>query len=239
MLFKMAFRNIFRHKRRTLLTSLMMLGGFTLISFSLALVDGAYGDMITVFTSQTTGHVQIHHKKYIHSQSIHHSIKNYASLKNKLKNHAKVAAFAPRIKSGALAFKKEKTFGVEVIGIDWQLEPQVTTIKKRLESGLWPSKNGQNFILIGAKIAEVLKLKMQDELILISQGADGSIANDIFYVKGIFKKEEQGADDYSVYMDLSSAMQFYTTNFIHEVAIKLFDINNAKHFSKVTKWMNN
>ncbi|MCO4792092.1 MAG: ABC transporter permease [Bacteriovoracaceae bacterium] len=231
MILKMAFRNIFRHKRRTALTALMMIGGYVLLSFSLAFVDGSYGDMISLFTSQTTGHAQIHNDKFINSESIHDSIKSWDKIKEDLKNNSEVVSFSPRLKNGALAFSHKKTFAVEMWGIDWASEPKVTTIKQRLALGSWPSTNGENQVLIGSKISEVLGLKVGDEIVLISQGADGSIANDIFFVKGIFEKEEQGVDDYRVYTDLASAQMFYSTSHIHEVAIKLASIYNAKKFS--------
>jgi putative ABC transport system permease protein len=233
MILKMAFRNILRHKRRTLLTSLMMLGGYVLISFSLALVDGTYSDMIELFTSQSTGHAQIHHQKYIENQSIYDAIKTYPSLKKKLENHPRVRAFSPRIKGGALAFNKDKTFGVEIRGINWENESKVTTIEKRLAHGRWPTTIKHNHVLLGGKVAETLELKLNDELVLISQAADGSVANDIFHVSGIFKKEGQGPDDYSIYMDILSAKEFYSTQFIHEIAIELNHIDNAREFSNL------
>lgn len=232
MIFKMAFRNIFRHKRRTFLTSLMMLGGYCLISFSLSLVDGSYGNLIRFFTSQKTGHLQIHHKKYVETESIHDNIKNYKQISSGLSKDRLVEAFSPRIKSGALAFKKEKAVGVQLIGIDWTKEALVTTIKKRLEKGHWPSSQLKNEVIIGGKIAKVLNLNLGDELILISQGADGSIANDIFYVKAIFQSEDQALDDYSVYTDLSSAQSFFSTKAIQEIAIKLKRIDFASKFAK-------
>ncbi|MDH5647679.1 MAG: FtsX-like permease family protein, partial [Candidatus Heimdallarchaeota archaeon] len=120
----------------------------------------------------------------------------------------------------------------QLIGIDWKKEPLVTTIKKRLGNGVWPDSNGKNEVIVGQKIASVLQLNLGDELILISQGADGSIANDIFYIKAIFEAEDQGIDDYSIYTDISSAQTFFSFQAIQEVAIKLNHINMVTNFAK-------
>ena len=64
MLFKIAFRNVFRQRRRTLLTVLTMFGGFTLSSISIAWMDGSYNRIIDTFTRNRLGHIQIHQKDY-------------------------------------------------------------------------------------------------------------------------------------------------------------------------------
>ena len=77
MLFKMAFRNLLRNKRRTLLTSLMMIGGYTFISMSLALVNGSYGQIISAFTEQYTGHVQVANNDFVENPSLQKTIAHY------------------------------------------------------------------------------------------------------------------------------------------------------------------
>ena len=65
MLLKIAFRNIFRQRRRTLLTALSMFGGFVLCSFSIAWMDGSYANVIDLFTRNQLGHIQIHQAEYL------------------------------------------------------------------------------------------------------------------------------------------------------------------------------
>ena len=57
---KIAFRNIFRQKRRTILTALAMIVGFTLSSVFIGWSDGAYSDIIAMFTQNRIGHIQVH-----------------------------------------------------------------------------------------------------------------------------------------------------------------------------------
>ncbi len=234
MLLKLAIRNVLRHKRRTFLTAFMMVGGYILLSFSISLVEGAYGDTIKLFTDQYTGHVQIHNKSYIDKKNLYNTIKQPIQLEAQLSSETEIRSFSSRILSGALSFANKKTSGVEVIGVNWSKEENTTGATKRLEKGVWPNSSGKNEVVVGAKLFKSLKLKINDELILISQGADGSIANDIFLVKGVFKSG--GRDDYRVYTDVESAQEFYSLyGQYHEYVISLKNFNLAKSFSDSLK----
>ena len=71
---KMAFRNIFRHKRRSILTGMMMAGGCALFALFIGMVDGTYGSLIDMFTRDYTGHIQIHKNGYLDKPSIYKAI---------------------------------------------------------------------------------------------------------------------------------------------------------------------
>lgn len=233
MLIKMAKRNIFRHRRRTLLTSFMMVLGYIFISFSVALVEGGYGDIINLFTSQYTGHAQIHNKKYIDSPTLNKTISGSNALVQKLKQNKKVKAVSRRVKSGALAFAGKKTLGVEVVGIDAADEKVLSNYHKRVFKGADFSETSEQLeALVGKKAAESLKLKIGDEIVLISQGADGSIANDIFKVNGFIGSKQASKDDYKVYIRNQDAFEFYSLyGRVHEIPILLKDFHQAASFS--------
>lgn len=65
MLFKIAFRNVFRQKRRTILTGLTILGGFVLSALAIGISDGTYTSVIELFTRSRLGHIQIHAQGYL------------------------------------------------------------------------------------------------------------------------------------------------------------------------------
>ncbi|MBT4760858.1 MAG: ABC transporter permease [Bdellovibrionaceae bacterium] len=232
MLLKMSLRNILRNRRRSLLTGIMMLFGMVIVSYSLALTDGTYNGIIDIFTTQHTGHVQVVHKEYIKNRSIYKTITNYKDVLNKITSDKQVKAVAPRIFGGALGFHKTKTLGLEVVGIHPKLEDQATGIQKRILKGNYFELNSEYEALIGKKVAKILKLELGDELVLISQGADGSIANDLFKVKAIVGTKDGGKDDYRVYLPLNTATEFYSLyNQVHEISIVLGSIKGAVDFT--------
>jgi putative ABC transport system permease protein len=216
---KLAWRNIYRNKRRTVLTISMMTLGYVLFSFFISLADGAYNDIIEKFIRERTGNIQIHRQGYLDNPRLNQTIKDYNKIISK-HIHPHKLSYSLRVKSGALAFGEKKSMGVEVIGLEPQLESKITTLKDRVNVGEYLSIDQ---VVIGKKVAEVLKLKLKDQLVLISQAADGSIANDVFMIGGIIRPDSgsESFDDRVVYMPLIMAQHFYALDEkVHEIVLK-------------------
>ena len=204
----------------------MMSFGYILLSFSESLVSGSYGDIIQAFTSQSTGHLQIHNKKFLEDENIYYSVSNYKKMYKKYKKIKGVKAIAPRITAGALAFANKKTAGVAVIGVDFEKENKLTGLNLRIKNQL-SNKTELNAVLIGYKISKILKLKLGDSFAMIGSGVDGSIANDMFLVKGIMEKSS--FDDMKIYAKLEKVQEFYSLyNQITHFSILLNDIGKTE-----------
>jgi ABC-type lipoprotein release transport system permease subunit len=228
LLLKMAFRNIFRQKRRTFFTALTMIGGFALACISIGWADGSYNNIIDMFTRGWLGHIQIHYKDYLDSPSIYKTIDNYDEIGKKLMKIKGVTNWTARVFSAGLASFKDKTSGVQIIGIDPEREDKTTGFHKKIIKGGYFKKGIKNRILIGKGLAKIIKAKIGDKIILVSQGADGSMANDIFTVSGIVSTDDDFFDRTSFYMKLDDAREFLVLgNKVHEIAItvdKLKDV---------------
>lgn len=218
MLLKLAWRNIFRNRRRSFLTISMMVFGFVLFSFFMALSSGAYNAIIEEFINSDTGEFQIHTEDYLVNPKIYKTIKNYENVIEKIEKETKGQATG-RIEGAALAFFENKTFGVTIRGVFFNKELKMTTLEKRLKSGVIPQKEYQ--VLVGRKIAKNLKLKLNDEFVLISSGADGSIANETFMVSGIVDTGSSSFDDTMIYMNHNDAQEFFSMwGSTHEIMIR-------------------
>ncbi len=237
---KMALRNIFRQRRRSLLTGLMMVGGFTLCSVFLGISDGSYGNIIDLFTQDHTGHVQIHKKGYLDRPSLYKTIDDERYIDKKILKTPHVKSLAPRVYSPALAFVGKKTTGAEIVGIDPAREPNTSRIVQKVDSGRFFSQVPSNEVIIGGGLADILQIGLEDEIALIGQGADGSIANDIFKVIGIISKETSTYDRMKCYMSLKTAQDFLVLGGrVHEIAILLEDESLARETaSKISEKLN-
>ena len=102
MLLKLVWRNVFRQKRRTILTLLTMTGGFLLSSLSIGWMDGSYSSIIMFFTNNRTGQIQVHHEGYLEDPSIYSTVRDYQMVGAFLDSIPGVRVWAPRIYSGAL-----------------------------------------------------------------------------------------------------------------------------------------
>ncbi len=224
---KIALRNIFRQKRRSLLTALSMVIGFVLLAISFAFGEGGYGQIIELFTHAHTGHIQIHAKGYLERPNLYKNFKYSPKLQALLKNIPDVRAQAPRVYCGALAFIDKKTTGAQLIGVDPLQERRLSTLADKVGEGQFLDTTSadapHNRIIIGNGLARILKATLGSSIAMVSQGVDGSIANDLFKVVGILKKEVDTTDRNNGYIHIYKAREFLAMDNtrVHEVAVML------------------
>ena len=226
---KMAFHNIFRQRRRSLLTGLTLTLGFTLFSVSLGLFDGTYGYIIDIFTKDHTGHIQVHKNGYLDRPSLYKTIAGEEELEKKLSAIPEVAALAPRLYSPVLAFAGTKTTGAQMIGVDPDKETKTSRLAKKVSQGRFFSPAPANELIIGSGLAEVLQLRVGGEVSLITQAADGSIATGNFRVVGITDKTSGTVERMKCYMAIATAQEFLVLEGrVHEIAILLHRQKDAR-----------
>lgn len=217
---KIAFRNIFKQRRRSFFTGLTMAMGFVLLSASFALVDGGYGGIIDRFTRDHTGHVQVHVKGYLDRPSIYKTLPDSNEFERIIRDVPGVTSLAPRIRSSALAFIDKKTTGLNIVGIDPEKEQNTTRITRKVTHGEFLKTPDTKNAVIGGNIAEILNAEIGSSLILITQAADGSIANDVFTVCGIIRSENDSFEQNNCYLPLRTAQEFLCLGErIHEAAV--------------------
>ena len=160
-------------------------------------------------------------------QKIHKTIDQRESIEQILTNHQEITGFAPRVYAPALAYANNQTRSVAVVGIDWKLEPTTSRLREKVHSGDYldnaMTSDGYAKAMIGAGVANTLDIGIGDELVLISQGADGSIANDIFMVSALVGNKTSW-DKMNVYLPLPAAQNFLSMgNRVHEYALLVAD----------------
>ncbi|MBP7433934.1 ABC transporter permease [bacterium] len=235
-LFKMALRNIFKQKRRSFFTAVSMILGFVLLSVSIGFNEGGYGNVIKAFTSARTGHVQLHHREYLDKPGLYKNFEWNGKIEKALFSVESVKNVSPRLFSGALAFIDKKTTAVQIKGIVPELEAGLTKLDKKIGKGNY-LKTGHNIneVLITNSLADILKAEIGSELILISQGADGSIANDKFVVGGILVKDLDSLENNTVFMALDTMQDYLALDTkVHEVAIITDDYKLSYEVSNET-----
>jgi ABC-type lipoprotein release transport system permease subunit len=221
MLFRIAFRNVFRQRRRTLLTVLTMMGGFSLASVSIAWQDGAYADIINQFTRTRLGHIQIHQKEYRERPKLSRNIPRAGEIGAILDGIPRVEGWAPRVFSGGIASVGEKSAGMQMHGIDPGRENAATGFDARVAEGEpLPREPGRYKVLLGRGLSRRLAAAPGDTLIILSQGADGSLANDLYIVAGIVESGDRMVDQSALYMHIADAQELLVLgDRVHEITI--------------------
>jgi len=232
MILRIAFRNIFRHKRRMLLTALTMFGGFVLCSFSIAWMDGSYNQVIDLFTRNELGHIQIHQKDYLDRPSLYRNIPDYEAVGAAVEKNPDVEAWAPRLYSAGLASVGDKSAGVRIIGIDPAREDETTHFDRKVTGPGFGDTEGAA-ALLGKGLARRLAAAVGDTVVIVSQAADGSIANDLYTVGGTVDSGDEMADQMALYLELQAAQQlFVLEGRVHEIAIVSDDIRHLYRQSR-------
>ncbi|MBT3393824.1 MAG: ABC transporter permease [Waddliaceae bacterium] len=217
---RFAFRNIFRQKRRSILTGLTIAVGFFLLSLSIGVSEGSYSEVIDIFTKSHTGHIQIHHSDYLDKPNLYKTIDEVD-----IPELSFMTSWTPRVYSSALAFGNNKTLGTQVLGIDLDREFKTTTLAAKLSEGTFSEEGA----VITASLARTMKVAVGDDIVLISQGADGSIANDIFPISGIVKDEEGMM---LCYLSIATAQEFLSLGSrVHEIAIMTDSYHHAEEYA--------
>lgn len=218
----MAFRNILRQKRRTILTGLSMMVGFFLAAIFIGWSDGTYNDIIKTFTRNRLGHIQIHEKSYLDRPSLYKTIDKSSNIGEILIHTKGILSWSPRLYSAGLASVGEKSAGVQIIGIDPEKETKTTHFDNKIIEGRNFSGAPSKEVILGKGLAEILKAEVNDEIVIVSQAADGSIANDLYNIIGISSSGNDISDRLSFYLHLRDAQELLVLEGrIHEIAIAL------------------
>lgn len=217
---KIAFRNIFRQKRRTVLTALAMIVGFTLSSVFIGWSDGAYSDIISMFTRNRIGHIQVHRAGYLDKPSLYDVIDSYESIGEKIARVEGVEAWSPRIYSAGLGSVGDKTMGVQIIGVDVEREVKATRFDRKITSGAMFSDAASREAILGVGLARILKADVGREIVLVTQGADGAIANDLYKIIGIAESGDKATDRMACYLHINDAQDLLVLDGrVHEIAV--------------------
>ena len=193
-----ASRSVFRNWRRTLITTLAMgFSGFIMILFA-ALMAGMLQTSERNAVAMNLGDIQIHAEGYRDDPDLYNRIDNTADLVNKLQQAGFHAT--QRIYGFGLAAAGSTSAGVQMRGVNLKNEATVTQVHKHVMQGQWLSDSDPMGVVIGRKLARTLGVRPGNEVIIIGQATDGSMANDLYTVRGILKSIGEEVDRAGFFM---------------------------------------
>lgn len=210
MLFKLAWRNLWRQKRRTLLTASALSLALILSLAMRSLQEGTYASNIDNSARFYTGLIQLQHIDFSNSHSIDDLLPASRDFIAPVVNEPKITDVIPRLESFALAAAGDKSKGVMVLGIDPVKEDQYSGLSEKITQGDYLT-SGEAQVLVGASLARTMKLTLGDELVLYGQGFRGQTAAGLYTVKGIISFPLPQLESQLVYLPLGEAQQLFST----------------------------
>lgn len=228
MILKLAWRNLWRNKRRTFITmasvAFAVILAVTMRSFQI----GTYARIVDNLVGSYTGFVQIHEKGYWDDQTIDNVFPMDDSLVMKVRSTEGVTGLVPRLESFALASSYEATKGMAVIGIDPEAEDKMTALKDKVVVGEYLASNDDG-ILIGTGVAEYLTIGVGDTLVLLGQGYHGVSAAGKYPVRGIVKFGAPEMNERMVYLSLVQTQQLFgAPNMLTSLSLNIDDVADSK-----------
>jgi putative ABC transport system permease protein len=244
-IFKIALRNLLRYKRRTVLTSLLIILGVVLVVVFSGISKSFKDMMIGTITDSMLGHLQIHKMGYVssidnlplHLNLNENQISEVTSILDE--NEKDIEAYTFRIKLGAMLSNFEQTTNIRLTAVNPEMENKASpALVDRIINF---TGNADSFVrpgelIVPENLAAGLKLKIDQEVVLVANNKDGSVNGMSFTIAGIMTglTGPSGRDGYIHLDDARELLRIYGLE-INEIAVRLKDGDHLKRVSKVLK----
>ena len=226
---RIGWRNLGRNRKRTVLTALGLAVAFFAVVFIVGWSQGLMVEMVESATSLVNGQIEIHDAEYRPDRSMYDTIggregTDIDALFRVIDADPAVTAAAPRVYAGGLVSSGSATSAGMFMGIDPVRELTLSRFLDPLVRGRMPAP-GRNELLVGEEMARQLSVALGDEVVVVASGADGSMANDLFTLVGIFRTGLVELDTTFAVMPLGDlqALVVLAPERIHEIAVATTD----------------
>ncbi len=206
MLFKIAWRNLWRNKRRSIIVLASIIVGVASLFLYSTISDGFAMQMLENQISFHTSHIQIHKKGYENNKNVHKVIPNPEKVENVLQKSSFIKSYSKRVMVYGLLSSASTSSGAAIIGIEPNKEKIITNIHKKIIKGSYLG-TGKNEIVIGQKMAEKLDVTIGDKVVTVVSDVNGHVANELFRVVGIFKTGSAVFDRTFIYIPIKTAQK--------------------------------
>lgn len=230
----LAWRNLWRNPRRTLIAMAAIGFGYAMLLFVACLMAGLRQQMIETGTSLVLSDIQVHAPSYYPNRSIYQTLggrqgTDVGALLADIAADPRIYAASPRVYGYGLVSATHQSAGAEILGVVPSQEQKVTVLQTRMVKGSYLTEGMPKGIVMGDKFATTIGVGVGSEIILLTQAADGSMGNDLYTVVGLFHTGIDAIDRGLVLMSLASLQELLRLPpvRIHEVGIKLHAITEA------------
>jgi putative ABC transport system permease protein len=196
---KLAWRNVWRNTRRSVVTIAAMAFALWVMVLYSGLISGYIDGMARDVLDYEVGDIQVFADGYRDDPTLYRRIPDVEARLAALE----AAGFraAPRLMAGALAASGDQSSGVQLRGVDVARDREVLRIPERVLLGEWLDPADEDGVVVGRRLARTLGVKPGSELLVLSQGADGSMANDLYEVRGVLAPVGDATDRGAVFMN--------------------------------------
>jgi len=233
-IFTLAWRNLWRNHRRTLIMLSAITVGVWAMIFMTALMRGMVDDMLLNGIRNLPGEVQIHHPNYRDDPSINNSIDTPDEKLLKALQSPEVKAWTNRVRVPAVISSERDSRGITLLGVEPASEVQLGFDLDSITEGRFLNDSNDSGIVIGAKMAERLETRLGKRIVIMSQDPENNIADRGFRIIGIYKAKMESLEEMYVYAGLGTVQKLLNLeNKISEIAITGDDYRHVEDWFAV------
>jgi putative ABC transport system permease protein len=224
MLLTLAWRNIWRNRRRTLIVLTSIVVGVVALVFFESYVNGFMQQMFDSQLGTHTSHLQIHARGFEDDRIVQNFMTESATPAASLKSSPAVKAFSRRTVSYGLISSASNSAGIVLVGIHPDEEARITTIKASVVAGRYLS-DARHEAVISKRLGETLGVGLGDRVVVMASSMDGKIGSEVFRVAGLFQSPSSAFDKMYAYVPIADAQSMLGVgDRIAEIAILTHDI---------------
>jgi ABC-type lipoprotein release transport system permease subunit len=204
----LAWRNVWRNPRRTIVILVAVIIGVWSMILLGALMRGIAVGMVKNGIATLTGHIQIHHRGYHEDPSIENSMADSRVAEKALSEKLPPGArWARRVRVNAIANNARHSSGVTLVGIEPRAEANVSFIGSAVFKGRYLTPEDENGILVGEALLEQFETGIGRKLVLMAQNTQQEIASRAFRIEGIFRSEMESTEKQFVFVTRSASQK--------------------------------
>ena len=195
----LAWRNLWRNHRRTIIMISAITVGVWAMIFMTALMRGMVNDMLRGGIQTLPGHVQIHHPGFRDDPSVNNLIPATGTALDEIFSDNGLEPWASRVKVPAVISSERESRGVTLFGIDPAAEAQITFVADDIAEGRYLEDEADSGVVIGRKLADKLDTRLGKRVVLMSQDPDNEIADRGFRIVGIYDSDPDSLEETFVF----------------------------------------
>ncbi len=225
----MAWRNLWRNYRRTLIMLLAIAVGVWAMIFLTALMRGMVDDMVKQGIRALPGHVQVHAHGYRDDPSVNYCLSAPGDVLLNVLRGQQIKAWTGRVKVPAMISSEYDNRGITLLGVDDEGEIALGFDRSKVFEGRFLNGVDDQGIVIGRKLMERLETRLGKRVVVMSQGPDNDIAERGFRIVGIYRAELESIEDNVVYAGIGVVQQMLGIGSdISEIAVLGFDYQSPE-----------
>lgn len=202
MLIKVAWRNIWRSKKRSVIIIISVMIGLSTGIFLMAFYNGMIEQRVNTAIQSEISHIQLHHPEFRKDYDIKYSLLNGSPILKKIQSNSNVKAAAGRIIIKGMIASASGSAGITINGIMPEEEKDVTDLPGKLNEGNYFNQQKKNELIIGEKLIKKLKLNINNKAILTFQDIEGNIASAAYRITGVYKTVNTPYDETNVFVTI-------------------------------------